>query len=204
MSEAKSQIESLRKWVVEHKLRAVGKFLSSLVCSVSVAQRYHGVYCVQLVSTQYETQCEDHSRKLMLLSNVSELSNLRLHAQALTLGALAGAALLDIFPREKMKLLEVFFHNFGGDRRRKNNRGRMLEIMKSGEEEHVACFETLEMTLEMNKAPDHHYLVHDQLLYWKGRLVIPNSHNLMKQMLNEFHTSLLGGYVVMAKTLARI
>lgn len=55
-----------------------------------------------------------------------------------------------------------------------------------------------------NKAPNPHYSVHDQLLYWKGRLVIPNSHNLVKQILYEFHTSLLGGHAGVARTLARI
>lgn len=39
-------------------------FADGIRIRVSVAQRYHGVYCVQLVSTQYETQCEDHSRKV--------------------------------------------------------------------------------------------------------------------------------------------
>jgi len=42
-----------------------------------------------------------HNFKLILLSNVSELSNLRLHAQALTLGALAGAALVEYYDRKK-------------------------------------------------------------------------------------------------------
>jgi len=44
-----------------------------------------------------------HNFKLILLSNVSELSNLRLHAQALTLGALAGAALVEYYDHNKKK-----------------------------------------------------------------------------------------------------
>ena len=80
MSEAKTQIESIRKWVVEHKLRTVGNFLNLALHSfflidgclillisillwffaiviwirVSMAQWYYGFDRLQLVSTQHE------------------------------------------------------------------------------------------------------------------------------------------------------
>ncbi|KAG4919856.1 hypothetical protein JHK85_058137 [Glycine max] len=62
MSEAKTQIESIRKWVVEHKLRTVGNFLNLAL---------HSFFLID-----------------------------GLHAQALTLGALAGAALVEYYDRK--------------------------------------------------------------------------------------------------------
>ena len=56
----------------------------------------------------------------------------------------------------------------------------------------------------LNKPSDPHYSVNDQLLYWKGRLVIPAAHNLVKHILHEFHSSLIGGHVGFIRTFARI
>ncbi|WVY91245.1 hypothetical protein V8G54_036759 [Vigna mungo] len=44
----------------------------------------------------------------------------------------------------------------------------------------------------------------DNLLLWKGRLVIPQSHVLIQQILHEFHSSLMGGHAGFTRTLARI
>ncbi|KAG4397456.1 hypothetical protein AAZX31_10G142300 [Glycine max] len=76
MSEAKTQIESIRKWVVEHKLRTVGCLWLSGI-SGSIAYNW--------------------SRPNMKTS--VKIIHARLHAQALTLGALAGAALVEYYDR---------------------------------------------------------------------------------------------------------
>ncbi|XP_061363327.1 uncharacterized protein LOC133306933 [Gastrolobium bilobum] len=77
MADAKTQIESLRKWVVEHKLRAVGcLWLSGITGSIAY----------------------NWSRPNMKTS--VKLIHARLHAQALTLGALAGAAAVEYFDRK--------------------------------------------------------------------------------------------------------
>nr|KYP46437.1 Transposon Ty3-I Gag-Pol polyprotein [Cajanus cajan] len=80
---------------------------------------------------------------------------------------------------------------------------QIVHVLKEALQADLQLQSIKELCLQ-NKAPDPHYSVHDQLLYWKGRLVIPNSHNLVKQILYEFHTSLLGGHAGMARTLARI
>ncbi|QCE07313.1 uncharacterized protein LOC114192799 [Vigna unguiculata] len=78
MSEAKSQVESLRKWVVEHKLRAVGcLWLSGITGSIAY----------------------NWSRPNMKPS--VKIIHARLHAQALTLGALVGAALVEYYDVKK-------------------------------------------------------------------------------------------------------
>ncbi|XP_068493228.1 uncharacterized protein [Phaseolus vulgaris] len=94
----------------------MGRRAQASNCWVSVAQRYHGFNCVQLVSTQHENQCEDHPRKedtgrssylLKVMNSVWNVNNWTaidismLHAQALTLGALAGAALVEYYDRKK-------------------------------------------------------------------------------------------------------
>uniref|UniRef100_A0A2P2JAG2 Uncharacterized protein MANES_08G116900 n=1 Tax=Rhizophora mucronata TaxID=61149 RepID=A0A2P2JAG2_RHIMU len=72
MSEAKSKFESVREWVVQHKLRTVGcLWLSGIVGSIAY----------------------NWSKPNMKTS--VRLIHARLHAQALTLGALAGAALVE-------------------------------------------------------------------------------------------------------------
>ncbi|KAJ1383449.1 Hypoxia induced protein, domain [Sesbania bispinosa] len=65
MADAKTQLESIRKWVVEHKLRTVG----------SIAYNW--------------------SRPNMKTS--VKIIHARLHAQALTLAALAGAAVVEYY-----------------------------------------------------------------------------------------------------------
>ncbi|KAH1192164.1 hypothetical protein GmHk_20G059229 [Glycine max] len=92
MSEAKTQIESIRKWVVEHKLRTVGcLWLSGITGSIAY----------------------NWSRPNMKTS--VKIIHARLHAQALTLGALAGAALVEYYDRKtgakastQPKYLELF------------------------------------------------------------------------------------------------
>ncbi|WVY96655.1 hypothetical protein V8G54_028806 [Vigna mungo] len=56
----------------------------------------------------------------------------------------------------------------------------------------------------LNKPPHPNYSVHDNLLFWKGRLIIPKSHALIQQLLHEFHSSLIGGHTGFTRTLARI
>ncbi|XP_010931657.1 uncharacterized protein [Elaeis guineensis] len=76
MAESPSTIESVRKWVVEHKLRAVGCLWLSGIGS-SIAYNW--------------------SRPNMKTS--VKIIHARLHAQALTLAALAGAAVVEYYDR---------------------------------------------------------------------------------------------------------
>ncbi|WVZ18389.1 hypothetical protein V8G54_005711 [Vigna mungo] len=63
--------------------------------------------------------------------------------------------------------------------------------------------EILQLCLQ-NKAPNPHYSVCDQSLYWKGRLVLPKGHTLVHKILHEFHNTLLGGHSGFTRTLQRI
>ncbi|CAH9071023.1 unnamed protein product [Cuscuta europaea] len=72
MAEPKSTLESVRKWVVEHKLRTVGcLWLSGIAGSIAY----------------------NWSQPNMKTS--VKIIHARLHAQALTLAALSGAALVE-------------------------------------------------------------------------------------------------------------
>ncbi|KAE9611940.1 hypothetical protein Lal_00048941 [Lupinus albus] len=74
MVDSKTQFESLRKWVVEHKLRTVGSlWLSGIMGSIAY----------------------NWSRPNMKTS--VKIIHARLHAQALTLAALAGAAVVEYY-----------------------------------------------------------------------------------------------------------
>lgn len=55
-----------------------------------------------------------------------------------------------------------------------------------------------------NHPPNPNYSVHDHLLFWKGRLVLPADHEIVQKILHEFHSSMLGGHAGFARTLARI
>ncbi|XP_072953868.1 uncharacterized protein [Typha angustifolia] len=77
MAETASKVESLRKWVVEHKLRAVGcLWLSGIGGSIAY----------------------NWSRPNMKPS--VKIIHARLHAQALTLAALAGAAVVEYYDHQ--------------------------------------------------------------------------------------------------------
>ncbi|KAG5223500.1 hypothetical protein IMY05_C0839000700 [Salix suchowensis] len=74
MADAKTKVESVREWVVEHKLRTVGcLWISGIVGSSAY----------------------NWSKPNMKTS--VKIIHARLHAQALTLAALAGAALVEYF-----------------------------------------------------------------------------------------------------------
>ncbi|GMH11350.1 hypothetical protein Nepgr_013191 [Nepenthes gracilis] len=79
MADSKSSMESLREWVVEHKLRAVGCLWISGIAG-SIAYNW--------------------ARPTMKTS--VKLIHARLHAQALTLAALAGAAAVEYFDRRSV------------------------------------------------------------------------------------------------------
>ncbi|KQK00134.1 hypothetical protein BRADI_3g47500v3 [Brachypodium distachyon] len=77
MAETPSKVESMRKWVVDHKLRAVGcLWLAGITSSVAY----------------------NWSRPTMKTS--VKLIHARLHAQALTLAALVGSGLVEYYDRE--------------------------------------------------------------------------------------------------------
>ncbi|CAK8572482.1 unnamed protein product [Lathyrus sativus] len=74
MADAQTQIESIRKWVIQHKLRTVGcLWLSGITGSIAY----------------------NWSRPNMKTS--VKIIHARLHAQGLTLAALAGAALVEYY-----------------------------------------------------------------------------------------------------------
>ncbi|XP_028780886.1 uncharacterized protein LOC114737149 [Neltuma alba] len=74
MADSKTKFESLREWVVEHKLRTVGSlWLSGIAGSIAY----------------------NWSRPNMKTS--VKIIHARLHAQALTLAALAGAAVVEYY-----------------------------------------------------------------------------------------------------------
>jgi hypothetical protein len=54
------------------------------------------------------------------------------------------------------------------------------------------------------QAPNSNYTVKDQLLYWKDKLAIPPSSPLIQKLLQEFHSSSIGGHSGTTRTLARI
>ncbi|PKI74024.1 uncharacterized protein LOC116193124 [Punica granatum] len=77
MAESKSNIESVREWIVEHKLRTVGcLWLSGIAGSIAY----------------------NWSQPAMKTS--VKIIHARLHAQALTLAALAGAAAVEYYDRK--------------------------------------------------------------------------------------------------------
>ncbi|XP_066395505.1 uncharacterized protein [Miscanthus floridulus] len=78
MAEEKGALQSAREWVVEHKLRAVGTlWLSGIVGSIAY----------------------NWSRPGMKTS--VKIIHARLHAQALTLAALAGSALVEYYDHQQ-------------------------------------------------------------------------------------------------------
>ncbi|XP_054778469.1 uncharacterized protein LOC129286545 [Prosopis cineraria] len=77
MADSKTKFESLREWVVEHKLRTVGSlWLSGIAGSIAY----------------------NWSRPNMKTS--VKIIHARLHAQALTLAALAGAAVVEYYDHQ--------------------------------------------------------------------------------------------------------
>jgi hypothetical protein len=49
-----------------------------------------------------------------------------------------------------------------------------------------------------------HVTVKDELVFWKGRLMVPQASPIRDQILQEFHTSAIGGHAGIARTMARI
>ena len=46
-----------------------------------------------------------------------------------------------------------------------------------------------------------HYAIHDQLLFWKQRLIIPSdARSIIDQILFEFHSTPVGGHAVFLRT----
>lgn len=55
-----------------------------------------------------------------------------------------------------------------------------------------------------NKGHFQEYAIKDGLLFWKRRVCLPFKEDLIKEVLNEFHSSKVGGHVGVSKTMARI
>jgi len=49
-----------------------------------------------------------------------------------------------------------------------------------------------------------HFAVHNGILFWKKRTVLPNDEELKKKIMTKFHNSLVGGHAGRAKTIARV
>lgn len=77
MGEEKGKIQSFREWVVEHKLRAVGTLWASGI----------------VVSMAYNWSQPNMKTSVKII-------HARLHAQALTLAALAGAAVVEYYDHQ--------------------------------------------------------------------------------------------------------
>nr|KYP71832.1 Transposon Ty3-I Gag-Pol polyprotein [Cajanus cajan] len=52
--------------------------------------------------------------------------------------------------------------------------------------------------------PSPHYTIHNKLLFWKQRLVVPAQHPLIQTIMQELHNSPIGGHSGIARTLARV
>ncbi|XP_008807317.1 uncharacterized protein LOC103719721 [Phoenix dactylifera] len=89
MAESPSTLESMRKWVVEHKLRTVGCLWLSGIGS-SIAYNW--------------------SQPNMKTS--VKIIHARLHAQALTLAALAGAAVVEYYDHSKESKVDKYANQF--------------------------------------------------------------------------------------------
>ncbi|CAL5084791.1 unnamed protein product [Urochloa decumbens] len=78
MAEEKSALQSAREWVVDHKLRAVGTlWLSGIAGSIAYNWSRPGI------------------------KTSVKIIHARLHAQALTLAALAGSALVEYYDHQQ-------------------------------------------------------------------------------------------------------
>ncbi|KAK6915608.1 Hypoxia induced protein, domain, partial [Dillenia turbinata] len=85
MAESRSKMESIREWVVEHKLRTVASLWVSGIAG-SIAYNW--------------------SQPNMKTS--VKLIHARLHAQALTLAALAGAGVVEYYDRQSGKKADQY------------------------------------------------------------------------------------------------
>lgn len=70
-----------------------------------------------------------------------------------------------------------------------------------GQNEHMS---TIVKQCQHPSNPDPYYSVKEDLLYWKGRLVISSLSSLQDKVLQEYHSSSIGGHAGVARTLARI
>lgn len=65
-----------------------------------------------------------------------------------------------------------------------------LQLLQSQDKTYDAILKALQDTCIKNFA----YSIRKGLLCWKGRLVIPNDHNLKQCLLKDFHNFLFGGW----------
>jgi hypothetical protein len=57
---------------------------------------------------------------------------------------------------------------------------------------------------DCNNSENSHYSVREGLLYWQGRLVIPVEEELVHRILQEYHSSPIGGHAGVTRTMARL
>ncbi|WVZ01852.1 hypothetical protein V8G54_022658 [Vigna mungo] len=54
------------------------------------------------------------------------------------------------------------------------------------------------------QVPNSEYSIKEGILFWKGRIMVPHNSTLINQILQEFHTSKIGGHAGITKTASRI
>ncbi|TVU29483.1 hypothetical protein EJB05_21049, partial [Eragrostis curvula] len=97
MAETPSKIESMRKWVVEHKLRAVDYFASTGSTVLTIPKFCWRKGCLWLTGIS-SSIAYNWSRPNMKTS--VKIIHARLHAQALTLAALVGSACVEYYDQK--------------------------------------------------------------------------------------------------------
>ncbi|PWZ22949.1 hypothetical protein Zm00014a_039940 [Zea mays] len=97
MAEAPSKIESMRKWVVEHKLRAVD-YSTCWMQSVLIVAFFWGEKGCLWLGGISSSIAYNWSRPNMKPS--VKIIHARLHAQALTLAALVGSACVEYYDQK--------------------------------------------------------------------------------------------------------
>jgi len=83
------------------------------------------------------------------------------------------------------------------------NQSQLLHQIRDAVNENTELKEILQLCLQ-NQPPNPHYSVADELLLWKGCLVIPKSHSLINTILHELHDTMIGGHSGYTRTLKRV
>jgi hypothetical protein len=53
-----------------------------------------------------------------------------------------------------------------------------------------------------NHESNPHVTIKDEMIFWKGRLMVPQNNHIRDQILQEFHNSAIGGHAGIARTTA--
>ncbi|KAG6518972.1 hypothetical protein ZIOFF_022458 [Zingiber officinale] len=123
MAESSNSLESIKKWVVDHKLRAVGcLWLSGIGGSIAYNwSRPNMKLSVKIIHARFDSLCFPSSKVADIMSLVASISPFELglklnlfsmlHAQALTLAALTGAAMVEYYNQQESGAKAVKYQN---------------------------------------------------------------------------------------------